>query len=178
MLSRQFPYGRLFKVDDQEIYQIESLMFFDFLNTIYLLSEEHPDCFGHGAQAILDGLYGYYKELLFGERELDQEEFELKLTQQFVYMTNDQKELRIDLYRHLDVSKSGIGKDFIGGLFHVFNHFHGLQFSGKNELIQLHEGFLFNLIRDILFNHLPEEKKISRAGETYEAHYQYYTRRF
>lgn len=159
--------GTLYEENGQRVFEIASIKFWAYVDLLYRLSSEHPEYFQQGASTVLDQLYVYYKDAILPTWAQTREEFELKAKRQFLYISSDDKQLRIDLFRHIDPKREQTDEVFTGGLYHVFDHFKGLRVSSKSKGdYTLHEDKLFEIIRDLFFDHTSfKTRRINERGD-------------
>ena len=145
--------GTLYKLNGQIIYKWSSKYFWEIYDEYFLLHKERPELFGKGADPLLEELYERFlvKYDVYGDYWSDYEEFKLKIQQQFLYIANEEKGLRFDLFRN--ILDNG---DFEGGLFHSLKHFKsnnitlgdksagGREYSENAYFKMLNEAFFVN----------------------------------
>jgi hypothetical protein len=142
------PYGFIYKLNGKDIYQFASKHFWEIYDEFFTLQTNKPGLFGKGAESILKELYRIFyskNEIYWGTFE----EFKLKVQQQYLYTANEEKGLRLDLYRN--ILDNG---DFEGGLWHSFKHFKvnnlplsGISAGGK----EYYENHFFMMLRRAFF---------------------------
>lgn len=116
MVDRNHP-AFIYKLNGQDIYQFASIHFWEIYDEFIILQTNQPYLFGKGAESILEGLHKIFSSKN-GAYWGNFEDFKLKIQQQYLYTANEEKGLRLDLFRN--ILNNG---DFEGGLWHSFKHF-------------------------------------------------------
>lgn len=139
----------VFKINGNDTFKFTNIFFWDFYDAYLLLQKTQPSLFGSkNTNIILRALHEIFikKNANYWN---DYEEFKLKITQQFYYIADSEKKLRLDLFRN--ELKDG---SFEGGLWHSFNHFkqNGKALSSINKGgIEYSEPLFFNMLKDAFF---------------------------
>jgi hypothetical protein len=149
----------IYKINGQDIYQFSSQHFWKIYDEFILLQANQSDLFGKGAESILKELHKIFSgkdERYWGSFE----EFKLQIQQQYLYIANEERGLRLDLFRN--ISTDG---DFEGGVWHGFKHFklNGTTLSAKSGGGKNYdEHVFFNMLREAFFVQIWNQDKKGR----------------
>ncbi len=138
----------IYKLNGQDIYQFTSIHFWEIYDEFILLQTNQPNLFGEGAELILKELHEMFlrKDGTYWDNF---EKFKLKIQQQYFYTANEEKGLRLDLYRNILIND-----DFEGGIWHGFKHFksNGKTLSAKSGGGKNYdENHFFNMLKEAFF---------------------------
>ena len=177
MISDESPMGSLYQEGDHVIFEIASKRFWKYVDFIYELSEKQPAYFKKGASRIIEGMYKYFCVTLYGKgRRISVHDFQIRATREFLFFSNEHKQLRVDLFRQINPSNEKANEVFTGGLFHIFDHFKGLRASEKNRGdLEYQEQRVLWILRDLFFNHSVLKKNETSGNQVYQADYKYPT---
>lgn len=157
-VDRENP-ERIYKEGEFIYYEFYSLHFWRFFDELLTLQSEEPELFGNGTEILLKALHNRFtKKYPDAPYWKNYDEFVLKIQQQYFYLANKEKGLRLDLFRN---SLENI--EFEGGLWHAFQHFklNGSPMSARYKGgIDFHKNTFLNSTRKaFLFSEFSQREK-------------------
>ncbi len=156
-------YDTIETLNEIDIYECYSIHFWRFFDELFELQNEQTELFGHGTEIILRALHNRFIKKYPDAKYLHlYEKFVLEIKQQYFYIANKDKALRLDLFRNL--LENG---EFEGGLWHAFQHFRldgqtmSAVFKGGGAF---NEEDFFHSIKKAFFFHKFEERTNERKN--------------